>query len=302
MTIPARLTQGILKLIGKLPLKAHYANSRFTAWLVGDVFRYRRDVVSSNLARCFPEKTAGELNTIRREFYRHFADIVAEAIWFGACNNPERLRQAHIVEIKNPAIVNKLYDSAPSIVVLLSHFGNWELLGGILNYNYTGEPICFSEQNFCVVHKEMSSRTWDEVMRCNRLAPLTDRESFKGYLETKDFIRYAYRHMDEKKVYNVITDQRPYASSKGNVPVTFMGIPTRSMTGAAAVACKFGMAVCYARMRQESRGHYAMEYIPICADAAATDPESIMERYYEFLEEDIREQPSAYLWTHKRFK
>ncbi len=302
MSIPAQLTHGLLRLIGSLPLSAHYANSRFLAWLVGDVFRYRRDVVSFNLARCFPEKTTKELKALRKDAYRHFADIVAEAVWFGACRNPERLRKAHIVEIKNPATINSMYDETPGVAVLYSHFGNWELLGGIENYNYTDSHLCLDESNFCVVYKEMTSRMWDEIMRANRLAPLKDREGFSGYVETKDFIRYVFRHMGEKKVYNIITDQKPYASSKGNIPVTFMGIDTQSMTGAAAVAGKFGLSVCYARVRFETRGHYTLEYIPICKDASLSSPETIMSRYYELLEEDLRENPAGYLWTHKRFR
>lgn len=302
MSIQARLTHGLLRLIGSLPLSAHYANSRFLAWLVGDVFRYRRDVVSFNLARCFPEKTTKELKVLRKEAYGHFADIAVESVWFGACRNPERLRKARIVEIKNPETINALFNEAPSVAVLFSHFGNWELIGGIASYNYTDGALCFNEQNFCVVYKELASRMWDEIMRENRVAPLEDRDHFPGYVETRDLIRYAFRHKDEKKIYNINTDQKPYASSKGNIPVTFMGIPAQSMTGAAAVAGKFGWAVCYMRTRMESRGHYTLEYIPICKDASGTTPEAIMKRFYELLEEDIRDYPAGYLWTHRRFR
>ena len=296
------MIHGVLRLFGSMPLKVHYAISGFLAWIIGDVFRYRRDVVSFNLARCFPEKTTKELKALRKDSYRHFADIVVEAVWFGACRNPERLRKARIVSIANPELALDLFGKAPGMAVLYSHCGNWELYGGIENYNYTDGKIPFTEQNFCVVYKETNSRTTDAVLRENRVAPLKDRDGFEGYVETKELVRYALRHRDDKKVYNINTDQRPYVSSNANVPVRFLGLDTESMTGAAAIARKLGMAVCYLTMRIEERGHYILEYKPICEDASKMTAQEIMQQYYSYLEEDIRKQPANYLWTHKRFR
>lgn len=301
MSLAAEISHAPLRLIGRLPLKFHHANAKFLAWLIGDVLRYRRDVVSFNLARCFPELDTIRLKEIRKEFYLHFADIVAEAVWFGACRDPKRLRDAHIVEIANPEVISKLFDSASGIAVLYSHCGNWELYGGMQNYNYTEHPMPITEQNFSVVYKHTNSKTTDEVLRMNRFAPLADRDGFKGYVETKDLIRHAFSHRDEKRIYNINTDQRPYQDSGANIPVRFLGQDTKTMTGAAAIAKKFGMAVCYLRMQLKERGHYVIEYVPICENASEMSVEAIMTRYYELLEGDIRKQPANYLWTHKRF-
>jgi lauroyl/myristoyl acyltransferase len=51
-----RLVEGLMRLLARLPLGFHYACARFLSWLVGDVFRYRRDVVTANLARSFPDR------------------------------------------------------------------------------------------------------------------------------------------------------------------------------------------------------------------------------------------------------
>ena len=302
MSISAQISHAPLRLIGRMPLKAHYANARFLAWLIGDVIRYRRDVVSFNLARCFPEKTTRELKELRKEAYRHFADIVVESFWFGACRDPRRLHDARIVEIANPEVISALFESSPSVAVLYSHCGNWELYGGIESYNYSGNPMPITEQNFSVVYKRTNSKTTDEVLRMNRFAPLKDRDGYNGYVETRDLIRYAFTHKAEKRIYNINTDQRPYVDSGANIPVRFLGQDTQTMTGAAAIARKFGMAVCYLRMERKERGHYIMEYVPICANAAESTVEAIMTRYYELLEDDIRKDPANYLWTHKRFK
>ena len=290
-----------LRLLGLLPLRVHYALGRFVAWLAEDVVRYRRDVVMHNLTKAFPEKNVWDLKPIRKAFYQHFGELVAEAVWFGGCRNAKRLRRARLVEVENPEVAARLFEAAPSMVVMYSHCGNWELYGGIESYNYTDKPLPFNEQNFCVVYRELSSRAWDEVMRDNRFAPLKDRKHFPGYIETKDLIRYAYSHRDEKKIYNVNTDQRPYFESPANMDVDFFGQRVQTMTGAAALARKLGMSVAYLSMRRERRGHYVMHYEPICEDASKLGVAEIMQQYYRLVEADIRQQPENYLWTHQRF-
>ena len=298
----AWLLKGLLRLLGLLPLRVHYALGRFMAWLFGDVLRYRRDVVAHNLALCFPDKSDAVRKALGKAFYRHLGELVAEAVWFGGCRDHRRLRRQRIVEVENPEVAARLFEAAPSLVLMYSHCGNWELYGGIEFYNYTDTPLPFTEQNFCVVYRQLSSRAWDEVFRDNRFAPLYDRKHFEGYIESKDLVRYVYTHKDEKKVYNVNTDQRPYFVSPANLDVDFFGQRVQTMTGAAALARKFGMAVAYLSMRRERRGHYILRYIPICEDASTMDVQQMMQEYYRLLEAEIRQQPDNYLWSHKRFK
>ena len=292
---------GLLRLLGLLPLRVHYALGRFVAWLAEDVVHYRRDVVMHNLTRCFPEKTIWDLRPIRSAFYRHFGDLIAETVWFGGCRSGARLHRQRLVEVENPEVAARLFEAAPSMVVMYSHCGNWELYGGIASYNYTDTPLPFTEQNYCVVYREMSSKMWDEILRDNRFAPLEDRKHFPGYIETKDIIRYAFSHRGEKKVYNLNTDQRPYFDSPANIDVEFMGQRVKTMTGAAALARKFGMSVAYLTMYPDRQGHYLLRYTPICEDASKMELKDIMQQYYTLLEKDIRERPENYLWTHERF-
>ena len=293
------LLMGLLRLLGMLPLRVHYALGRFASWLAEKVVRYRVDVVDGNLARCFPEKSDAERLAIRKEFYRHFGEILAETVWFGACRNAKRLRRQRLVEVDNPEVAARLFEAAPSLVVMYSHCGNWELYGGIESYSDSALP--FTEQNFCVVYRELSSKVWNDIMRDNRFAPLHDREHFPGYIETRDIIRYAFAHRDEKKVYNLNTDQRPYFASPANLDIEFLGQPVKTMTGGAALARKFGMAVAYLSMRRDRRGHYTLHYTTLCEDASQVPVETVMKQYYALLESDIREQPANYLWTHRRF-
>jgi KDO2-lipid IV(A) lauroyltransferase len=81
-----------------------------------------------------------------------------------------------------------------------------------------------------------------------------------------------------------------------------MNQPTRVMTGATKLACKLDMSVGYLRYRYREDGGYQMSVVPLAAHASECNPEDLMKQYYKLLEEDIREQPWNYLWSHKRWK
>ncbi len=294
----AYILRGLLFALGSLPLGVHRFNARLLAPLLRYVVRYRLGVVRDNISQAFPEKDPAWIRKTVNGFYRHFANLVCETVWFGACRKGERLRRAGIVRIANPEVINGLYGKAPSVVCLYTHCGNWELLGGI--EHYSDEPTFFTVENTCFVYRKMKSEAWDEVLRYNRCAPVNP-DTFPGYIETEQLVRYVFTHRGEKKFYNINTDQRPYFKSPANIEVSFMGRICKTMTGGAALARKFGMAVCYLGMRRVGRG-YELVYIPICEDASAMEVEDMMKRYYELLEADLREDPVNYLWTHKRWK
>ncbi|MBQ2229229.1 MAG: lysophospholipid acyltransferase family protein [Bacteroidales bacterium] len=296
------LLQSLASLLALLPLKLHYALSRLLAFLAEKIFRYRVGVVKQNLSCSFPGKEAKEIKQIQHRFYRHLADVIAETIWFGGCRKPERLRRSHLVEMVNPEEINRLYSIAPSVMVLMSHAGNWELIGGIGSYDYTGNPTCVQEDTFCVVYLKQSTPGWDEFLKRNRTAPLLDSEGYPGYLESRQVVRYVFEHKDDKKIYNFITDQHPYFKAKDFLRVTFLHRECESMKGAAELARRFGMAVCYMSMPVESRGHYKIKYIPICENASERSADDIMREFYRLLEADIEAQPWNYLWTHNRWK
>ena len=287
-----------MRLLSLLPLKVHYALASVLGFLLEKVFRYRVQDATINIARSFPDIDYKEVKAIRHRFYRHLADIAAEAVWFGGCKGGRRLHESRIVRIDGLTELARCHESSPDIVVLMSHTGNWELYGGYASYVYTEEPMPFNDGNVCIVYLRQSSKVWDQVMRSNRLAPIE--EGFEGYLESRQVIRYALEHRGQKKIYNFITDQYPYFGS--TLPVRFMNQDTLSMKGAADLARKTGAAVFYLGMTSEGRGHYTLRYKPICDNASEMSSAQIMEQYYSLLEADIRAQPWNWLWTHRRWK
>lgn len=299
--LSVKIARGAIKILGKLPLKFHYFMGDVLSWFAKNVIRYRADVVLVNLSRSFPEKKYKDIRIIYDEFYRHLGEIFAEAVWFGA-SSYERLNRSGIVTVMNPKEISEYFDSTPSMTVLSTHCGNWELMGGFLGYRTpTGDKVSIREEQISVVYKKLSNPFSDRFFAHNRVAPL-EVVGTKCEIESKDILRYSIRHKDERRVYIYPTDQAPYSGS-GKHPIgEFMSQDTSAMLGSVGVACKLAHSVMYMKMKRVKRGTYEMTLIPICRDASLMTPEDIMRKYYDLLEAEIRETPHNWLWTHKRWK
>lgn len=295
------IVRSVIVLLSKLPLKFHYFMGDVLSWLAKNVFRYRHALVMQNLSRSFPDLKYKDIIRICNDFYNHFGEIFAETIWFGG-SSYRRLRKSGIVTVVNAAEVSELFDSTPSMTVLSTHCGNWEILGGLLGYRTAdGTKLSVPETAISVVYKKMSSSISDRVFALNRVAPLEE-VGTECEVESHNILRYSIKHKDERRMYIYPTDQAPYWGA-GRHPIgMFMNQPTTAMMGSVGVACKLSHSVMYLKMKRVERGRYEMTFIPICRDASRTTPEDIMRRYYDLLEEEIRETPANWLWSHNRWK
>lgn len=308
MNLLTPILKGWVRLHGALPMGWHRWWARLTGFFLDDVFRYRREVVTANLARCFPEKDYRELTQVRKRFYRHLGSVFTEALWQSGNRGEkgrQRLLRSGMLTFTNPALFNQYYQSSPSgVVVLMNHTGNWELIGGVLGSCLPEgeEPLGFGPENMAITYRRLHSAAWDAVMEDTRLAPLRG-TPFHGYLETSEILRFAFSHRGEPFVYAFITDQYPYGGAKRREPVRLMGQDTVTMTGAAALALKMGMATVYLRFAEREDGQgYLLTAVPVSEAGEDVTAAEVMARYYRLLEEDLRTQPWNYLWTHKRWK
>ena len=187
-------------------------------------------------------------------------------------------------------------------MLLNSHAGNWELLGGVAQYDTLAPgKRTWGDKDVVVVYRTLSSRLWDQVMADGRCAPVSDLD-FQGYVDSGSILRYAVAHRSEKKLYIFTTDQYPYWLAGRFSIGEFLHQDTLAMAGGTAIACKTGMSVAYIRWYRTEQGTYRMTFVPLVENAAETTPQELMKLFYKHLEEDIQAQPWNYLWTHKRWR
>lgn len=297
----AKIIRGLMVLVAKLPLRFHYAVGSMLSWFAEKVLRYRSGMVWMNISRSFPQMKYGQLKKIYADFYVHFGELFAETVWFGG-SDYKRLQKAGIVTVVNPEVLEEAYLSSPSVTLLCSHCGNWELLGGILAYMTDGGRRCpFSEKEVSVVYKKLKNEVSDMVFAGNRMAPLPVKYP-ECEVESQSVLRFSIRNKDIRRIYIYPADQAPYWKMGRHDMGLFLNQRTYAMTGSVGVACKLSHAVVYLKMRRIERGKYEWEFIPICQDASQSSPEDIMRQYYRCLEDEINETPANWLWSHNRWK
>lgn len=298
----AKIFRAAMLPVQRLPLGFHYAWGRVFSWFLKNVMHYRSDVVMANLARSFPEMDYCRLKTVYGRFYDHLGEVFAEAMWFGGSEGrPGRLRKQGFCTVEGAEDIAAAFVDSPSVMVLTSHYGNWEVMGGLFEYLGPGAdlPDGFDQDAVSVVYKHVQNAFWEYFLLRNRIAPLKD---YSGEVESKRILRFALEHRNEKRIYIFPTDQHPYRGAAYSEIPDFMGRRTKVMTGGAALARKLGMSVFSMVLERVEKGKYRMVLKKICDNAAEMEPVEIMERYFAILQESIEAAPEFYLWSHKRWK
>ncbi len=280
-----RLIILLLRLFSLLPLSVLYLFSSFISFIFNNIYSYRGNIVNENLTNCFPEKSPEEISEIRKKFYRFFTDMLVESVkMFGM--KPERL--AKRIWFKNPEYLQELYDKNKSVIVISAHYGNWEWTVGLT-------PMI--PHHAMAVYKPLNNSYFDNVM--NRL-----RSSFNAHLVSMREIPKVLFGMNRKGTLTLsgfISDQSP-VWEEIQYWTSFMGQLTPVYLGPEKLARKFDIPVVYFRMRRESRGKYSVEIVPVSDHPKETREFEITDKHVQLLEEDIRQAPEFWLWSHRRWK
>lgn len=274
----------ILKLISRLPFPALYFFSDVLFVVAYHVAGYRKKVVFDNLKNSFPEKSEAEIRKVARGFYRNLADVIVETIKGYSISRTELKKR---VKMKNPELLDRNFDMGRSCIAMLPHLCNWEWIGLACSI-YLRLEIDVVYQR--LVNKTANSFMWG-VRTHFGAVPIEKKMVFRDLVKRKDVV----------KAIGMLADQSP-ARGENRYWTTFMNQDTAFFAGSEKIARRFGYPVYFIAMRRVKRGFYEMEFHTI-AEPPFEQPEGwIMETFAKKAEEVIRNNPSDYLWSHKRWK
>jgi len=280
-------------LLSLLPLCVHHVLAKFIAWLLGPVLKYRMSVVYTNLSRAFPDLSYKEIKTLAKGYYLHMADLICETVW-SLTRSFSHIRKKGVCSVENGGLLNDMFKRCGSVVVLLGHTGNWELLPGLPVYSDEAE---YGYDNVMSAYHPMSNKLSEELFMHLRTF---HRFKKKNLVPSNGFLRYALEHKKDPRVYFFIADQCP--EGKGSVETEFLGLKTEWVSGAEAIARKTGMPVAYIGINKTGRSRYVIKCETICENSAGTKPGEITGSFAEKLERDILADKGNWLWSHKRWK
>ena len=269
--------------ISLLPFSVLYLFSDLIYIILFKVIKYRENVVIFNLRNSFPQKSDREIKLIARKFYKYFCDLILETIKTLTISPSDVRKHLYFEDL---SLFKKYYEQSKSVIIVMGHFGNWELGGarfGIENLH-----------TLFVIYHPLSNKYFDKLvykMRTrlgNKLYPMN--ETLRGMVRDRNKVTATA----------FIADQTP---SQLNVYWTnFLNQDTPVFTGPEKIARKFNYPVIYVSVKRPKRGLYKIENQLLVEEPEKTSDNEISEKFTRMLENDIFLHPEIWLWTHKRWK
>ncbi|MEJ7779702.1 MAG: lysophospholipid acyltransferase family protein [Daejeonella sp.] len=274
----------LLKIISLLPFWLLYLISDLLYFFLYYVFRYRRNVVQTNLANAFPEKSDEELTGIEKRFYSFLADMMLESIK-SISISPAELKKRY--QFENLDLIKNYLENGRSVIAVSGHYGNWE-------WGPLSIPSELNE-DVLVVYKPLSGKQFDHTINAVR-------SRFGAVMvPMKMTLRKLAEYKKQAHVLVLVGDQTP-AYEESQYFTSFLNQPTAVFLGVEKIAVRSNYAVIYFSINRIKRGYYKSVVKPLIEFPKETSEFEITQAHTLELENLIREKPEYWLWSHRRWK
>ncbi|MEX6690474.1 lipid A biosynthesis acyltransferase [Danxiaibacter flavus] len=274
---------GLLYLFSLLPFWFMYLLSDGIYLLLYYVIKYRRDVVMGNLAVAFPDKSEEERVKIAKEFYKSFVDQFIETVKMLSMSRKELDKRF----TSDYHVVNDLYSTGKNIQFHLGHCFNWEYATLAFSANITYPLV--------TVYMPIQNKIFNKIF-------YDMRSRFGGKLVAATDFRNEFRQYSRGRFgLALVADQSP-GGAEHAYWTNFFGRMTAFVPGPEKGAKLNNTAIIMAGIKKKKRGYYHCELKLLTMEPRSLPNGEITREMIRFIEDGIREQPSNYLWSHKRWK
>ncbi len=278
-----RLLLAIMWLLHWLPLPLLGRIGEAIGTLLFWWMRSRRRIALRNLELCLPELGEDERRRIALNHFQGYARSILERaiLWWAPVS---RLRKLIHVE---PSVPTALAAERPTIF-LCPHFVCLEVAGVAITM---AGPACS-------IYSRQRNKVFDEALRKGRLRFTPDESN----LMARDAgIKPIIRAMRSGRPFLMLPDMD--FGARESVFVPFFGVPAATLTAPARLAqATDGQVIpVVTRFLPGYRG-WQVTFYPPWDDYPGDDTEAATRRMNAFIEDRVREAPSEYFWSHKRFK
>lgn len=274
----------LLRLVALLPFSLLYIISDLLYVVVYYVVGYRKDVVLNNLRTSFPDESPEKINQLAKGFYKNLLDILVETIKLPTIAPHELQRRLHYT---NPELLKSYLSAGQTVICTGSHQCNWEWVPSAAVV--IGIPVDS-------VYKTLTNPKMELFMQQVR--------GSHGAVPTpmKQLPRQLAIRKDVPRVIALVADQVPDVPEQAYW-TDFLHQDTPFYPGTERLARSRNFPVFFLELVRVKRGHYEGTFSPIAVPPYTDLPEgAILETYRNKLETAIRNNPSDWLWSHKRWK
>jgi len=239
-----------------------------------------KKVVSKNIQTCFPDLSDTEQQNLVKKSLIETGKGLSESgfIWFNSFKN----NATYITKTTGMA---HLKSDSP-VILLVPHFGCWEITGRVLSLNipvvFLYKPLRNPQQEACLISKrqqgDLSMATADK----------------KGVIKLQ-------RALSKGDLIGILPDQDP--GEEGSILAPFFNHDARTMTLLAKLVRKNNAKVLltWATRLEKGKGYELnLEPVNILSDSGELKDDVVLMN--QTIESLVKTKPEQYLWNYKRFK
>ncbi len=282
--LKGRLVVGFLRLFALLPWRAVQAVGSAIGWLMWKLPNGSRQVVRVNLGKCFPDMSAQEREALVGQTLKDIGKTLTESacawIW------PAQKSLGLIRQVEGMEVLQQALQSGKGVVLISSHLGNWEML---LQY------VCSLCQP-SILYRPPKLKAVDELLvrqrtqLGNELAP-----------STREGILSLVKRVRNGGIAGIAADPEPSRSSGVFVP--FFGVPTLTSKFVPSLVHGHKAVAVFMHALRLADGSGYRVIIEAAPEALyGDDVELAVAALNQGIEKQVRQAPSQYMWSMKRFK
>lgn len=248
-----------------------------------------REVAVENLRLAFPGKTEKEIKKIAVESFENLGLFAVEFIRI-----PKIVRRLNqYIVINNQESVYRALEAGKGLVLIVSHFGNWEWMAVASGVRAREEGIKIS----AVARTLGNPFLYRYVIE--HLRGITGLKT----IDKKGASREVIKRLEQNEIVCILVDQH---EQRGSVPVPYFGRPAWTTSLPAVLALKKGAAVIPVFSFREKNRPMRIELGgPFPLIKTGNYEQDLIEntaQYIRTIEEVVRKRPADWLWMHARWR
>ena len=274
----------LLKLVSLLPLWLLQAIGRFAAFILCCFNSSIQRITKINIQLAYPELSKDEQSELIRQSIRSQCLTYIE---FVKCwGMPPQYSLNLLNNVYGASILKDALANKKGVIVVVPHFGCWELLNAWLNLY--AQPV--------IMYKP------DKIKGVNRYL-LEARQKFNATLVPADEtgIRAIFKHLKQGGLTVILPDHLPKAS--GGIYSNFFGQKTLSATLVSKLASKtqcnlLGLSC----IRNKDSSSFDVYCTRLSDDILSKDLQISVDALNMAMQDIINQAPEQYIWSYKRFR
>ena len=273
----------IFKLIG---LDASSALAGKFCRIIGPMITSVTSRGKNNLKNAFPDWTDAEIATTLKGVWENLGRTAAEYAHLEKIANEDFHKR---VTVDGEDIVRPILEPGGRVIFVSGHFANWEVM-----------PLTLHQQgaDYSLIYRAVNNPLLDQLIIERRAKVMSRRQIPKGAHGARAFVDA----LKSGKSIALLVDQK----LNDGISAPFMGRAAMTTDVPARLSLKFGIPLIPVQI-QRTRGanfHITIKK-PISVERTGdtrADTLALTTLMNEAIESDVRENPSQWLWFHRRWK